>query len=193
MHQIATRLNQIILIATFIGFSWLAMQVVHELGHVLGALLTGGQVIQVVLRPLTISQTDVYPNPSPLFVVWAGPIVGAVLPLAAFLLAAAARSPALFLFRFFAGFCLIVNGAYIGPGAFWRVADPGDMLRLGSETWQLVLFTLLTAPLGLYLWHGLGPQFGLGSARGKVSRSATITSLALFVGVVVIEIIIDNL
>jgi len=30
------RLDQIVLIGTFIGFSWLAMQVVHELGHVLG-------------------------------------------------------------------------------------------------------------------------------------------------------------
>jgi hypothetical protein len=46
------RLPQILLIVTFIGFSWLAMQVVHEAGHVLLARLTGGEVTKVALHPL---------------------------------------------------------------------------------------------------------------------------------------------
>ena len=41
------RLAQILLIVTCIGFAWLAMQVVHELGHVLVARLTGAEVIKV--------------------------------------------------------------------------------------------------------------------------------------------------
>ena len=81
------RTDQIVLIGAFIGFSWLAMQAVHELGHVLGAVATGGQVTKVVLHPCTISRTDVHPNPHPLLVVWAGPVVGAALPLLAFLVA----------------------------------------------------------------------------------------------------------
>lgn len=68
------RLDQIVLIGTFIAFSWLAMQAAHELGHVLGAVITGGKVVKVVLHPCTISQTDVFPNPHPLVEVWAGPI-----------------------------------------------------------------------------------------------------------------------
>ncbi len=67
------RLDQIVLVGTFIGFSWLAMQAVHELGHVLGAVATGGRVTEVVLHPCTISRTDVHPNPHPLLVVWPGP------------------------------------------------------------------------------------------------------------------------
>ena len=74
MNNRTGRLNQIILIGTFIGFSWLGMQAVHELGHVLGAILTGGRVTTVVLHPLTISRTDVFPNPHPLIEVWAGAI-----------------------------------------------------------------------------------------------------------------------
>jgi hypothetical protein len=42
------RIYQILLIGSFIGFSWLTMQVVHELGHVLGAVTTGGTVTKVV-------------------------------------------------------------------------------------------------------------------------------------------------
>jgi hypothetical protein len=52
-------LPQVVLIASTVLASWLGMQAAHELGHVIGALATGGQVVQVVLNPLTISRTDV--------------------------------------------------------------------------------------------------------------------------------------
>jgi hypothetical protein len=42
---------------------------------------TGGTVERVVLHPLSISRTDVSPNPHPVAVVWLGPIVGSVVPL----------------------------------------------------------------------------------------------------------------
>jgi len=186
------RLDQIVLIGTFIGFSWLAMQAVHELGHVLGAVATGGEVVKVVLHPCTISRTDINPNPHPLFVVWAGPVVGAMLPLVVSLLARVLGSPGIYLFLFFAGFCLIANGVYIGLGSIQGLADAGDMLRLGSSSWQLILFGVLTAPLGLYLWNGLGSKFGLGEAGGKVSRTAAITSLVLYLLVAGIELAIGS-
>ena len=186
------RLDQIVLIGTFVGFSWLAMQAVHELGHVLGALAGGGVVEKVVLHPFTISRTDVFPNPRPLLEVWAGPVVGAVLPLLAFLVASAISSAGLYLFRFFAGFCLIANGVYIGGGSFQGLADAGVMLLHGSSQWHLLLFGALTAPLGLYLWNGLGPAFGLGPAKGAVSRAASITSFVLFAVIVAIEVTIGS-
>ena len=186
------RFDQIVLIGTFIGFSWLAMQAVHELGHVLGALAGGGNVTRVLLHPQTISRTDVAPNPHPLLEVWAGPVVGALLPLLAFLVATACRSPGVYLFRFFAGVCLIANGVYIGGGSFQGVGDAGELLVHGSRQWQLLLFGILTTPLGLYLWNGLGPAFGLGEANGKVSRAAAITSLGLFAAIVGIEMAIGG-
>jgi hypothetical protein len=145
------------------------MQVVHEAGHVLGAWLTGGRVVRVVLHPLTISRTDLAHNPEPLIVVWAGPVVGVVVPLLLWMLARWARFPGAFLLRFFSGFCLLANGLYIGVGSFEQVGDCGEMLWHGSEPWQLWLFGLLTAPVGLWLWHGEGAHFGLGSAKGRVS------------------------
>ncbi|MBA4389097.1 MAG: hypothetical protein C0404_14085 [Verrucomicrobia bacterium] len=47
MNDSTGRINQIILIGTFVGFSWLGMQAVHELGHVLGAVSTGGKATVV--------------------------------------------------------------------------------------------------------------------------------------------------
>lgn len=141
-----TRLPQIVLIASTLLASWLGMQAVHETGHVLGAWLTGGRVSRVVLNPLTISRTDMAENPRPLLVVWAGPGLGVAAPILLWSLAAAALLPGAFMLRFFAGFCLLANGLYIGFGSFDGVGDCGVMLRHGSEPWHLWVFGAATTP-----------------------------------------------
>jgi hypothetical protein len=171
------RLHQVVLIVSTLLGSWLGMQAVHEFGHVLGAWATGGKVAKVVFHPLTISRTDLAENPHPLIVVWCGPVLGVVLPLIFWALAASVSMPGAYVPRFFAGFCLIANGAYIAFGSFDRVGDCETMLRYGSALWQLWLFGLLTVPLGLWLWHRQGPRFGLGSGQGKVSAGVAYVSL----------------
>src|SRR5947209_3664633 len=99
------------------------MQAVHESGHVLGAWFTGGRVSRVVLHPLAISRTDLSDNPHPLLVVWGGPVVGVSAPLLLWAGSAAVRLAGAFMLRFFAGFCLLANGLYIGVGSFDRVGD----------------------------------------------------------------------
>jgi len=76
----AARWNQSIAILTILCLSWLGMMAVHELGHIVGAVITGGDVVRVVLHPAAISRTDVSPNPSPLIVAWAGPVLGCLIP-----------------------------------------------------------------------------------------------------------------
>lgn len=160
-------LRLVLICATLLG-SWRGMQAVHELGHVLGAWLTGGRVVRVVLHPLTISRTDLAENPHPLVVAWSGPLFGAVVPLLLWLLAASVRLPVAFVLRFFAGFCLIANGAYLAAGAVAGIGDAGDLLRHGTPPWCLWLFGLLTLPLGLWLWHGQGRHFGLSAEPDEV-------------------------
>lgn len=120
------RFHQIVLIGSFLPLCWLLMMAVHELGHVVGLAITGGMVERVVLHPLTISRTDAAVNPHPLVVVWAGPVIGILLPLAVSMIASVSRFRWAYLVRFFSGFCLIVNGRYIGVGSFERVGDAGD-------------------------------------------------------------------
>ena len=186
------RLPQIVLILSTVVGSWLGMQAIHESGHVLGAWLTGGRVERVVLHPLTISRTDLTLNPNPLVVVWGGPVFGVAMPLLLWAVAAAARLPGTFVLRFLAGFCLLANGLYIAVGSFDRVGDCGEMLRHGSAMWQLWLFGVLTVPVGLSLWHSQGRHFGLGPAKGKVSRSVAYASLAACVGLFVLGLIVGG-
>lgn len=186
------RFPQIVLVVSTLLGSWLGMQAVHETGHVIGAQLTRGEVVRVVLHPLTISRTDLAENPSPLVVAWAGPAFGVAAPLLIWGVAVAARLPGAFVFRFFAGFCLIANGVYIGVGSFDGVGDCGQMLRHGSEMWQLWLFGLVNAPIGLLLWHGQGLHFGLGTARGKVNRGVALGALVTCVMLIVVGLVVGE-
>jgi len=114
------RTLQLLLIVSFIAFSWLAFMVVHELGHAVSAWLSGGSVSLVVLHPFQISWTTFSRNPRPQLVAWGGPFWGAFLPVLFLGTARLIRSPRIYLFRFFAGFCLIANGLYMLVDSFGR-------------------------------------------------------------------------
>ncbi len=171
---------------------WLGMQAVHEAGHVVGAWLTGGTVQRVVLHPLTISRTDLGENQYPLVVVWAGPLLGIMVPLAAWGVAVASRWSCAFLLRFFSGFCLVANGLYISVGSLGRVGDCGVMLQHGSPIEALWLFGLVTVPCGFWLWHGLGLKFGWGVATGDVDSFAVQVSLSAALGLLVLGILVGG-
>lgn len=202
MHR---RFQKLLFAASLVALSWYAMMAVHELGHVVGAIVTGGTIERVVLYPLTISRTDVSPNPHPAIVVWFGPVVGCILPLVVFAISLRTRwfvvliadrcrkSDESFktnslcvrnIARFFAGFCLIANGAYISFGSIDRVGDCAEMLLTGTPLWVMIAFGTVTIPLGLYLWHRLGSlrQF-INDPSVVTPQMAYVVSSALLVTV----------
>ena len=193
MHGAETAVDRslrVLLVVSTLWLSWLAMMVVHEAGHVAHAWASGGTVREVVLHPLSISRTDLGRNPHPHFVVWGGPLWGCAIPLLVLLGARAFRTPYAFLFRFFAGFCLLANGMYIGAGSFVRAGDAGDLLRLGSPQWLLVALGAAASAGGLALWHGLGPAFGVGRPMGRIQRRAAIGTAAALVVLVAAELLL---
>lgn len=183
-----SRFHRVLLIASGVLLAWLLMQAVHEWGHVAAAWATGGTVRRVVLHPLAISRTDVAPNPQPLVVAWGGPLIGVLLPLAAWGAAAAMRLRAAWMLRFFAGFCLLANGLYIGVGSFQGVGDAGDLLRHGAPRWTLWLFGLLAAPAGLALWHNLARHAGWGPDARPASAADAWTVAIVLVVLIALEL-----
>jgi hypothetical protein len=171
-------MNRWILAGSSVLLAWLLMQIAHELGHVLAAALTAGRVTHVELHPLAISRTDVDPNPQPLAVVWSGPLFGSLAPLVIWAIARAARWRYAFLLQFFAGFCLLANGLYLGVGSFGGIGDAGDIVNHGSPSWTLWLFGLVTVPAGLWLWDGLAPKFGWGKDAEPVPAALAYAALA---------------
>lgn len=183
------RFFQVMLIVSTAGLSWLVMMAVHEFGHVVNAWLSGGTVERVVVHPLAFSRTDVAPNPHPLFVAWGGAIWGCLIPLTLWALARIVLPRVAYLMRWLAGFCLIANGAYLAVGSLLPDGDDaGTMLRHGAAQWQILIFALPAAAVGLYLWNGLGPHFGLGSTRGNVDRSAAVAAAVALAALVIVEL-----
>jgi len=163
------RINRISLAIVACYGAWMGMLVTHELGHVIGAWMTGGRVIDLSIPPIGFSQTSVHPNPHELFVVWCGPIIGALAPMTLLL----TRRIAPTLIAFFVGFCLIANGAYIGIGWVRRAGDAGDLLRLGTPVWVMVVFGIVCVGGGLTVWHrtpGLSIHQRTVTASGKSGK-----------------------
>jgi hypothetical protein len=168
----------------------MGMMVVHEFGHVLLAWISGGAVARVVLGPLEFSRTDLRVNPHPLFVAWGGAVIGVALPLLVSGFWRLLRWPGWHIIQFFAGFCLVSNGIYLGVASFVpNAADPGDMIRAGGAQWPIVLFGIVAFPLGLLVWNGLGPHFGLGNEARPVPTSAAIATFGCLLAVIVVELL----
>jgi hypothetical protein len=181
----AERLPQIVLIFTFLPLSWYGMMAVHELGHVIGGVIGGGRVLLVRLPLLGFSET-VVDTPRPLVERAAGPVVGALLPVAGWGVMQLLQWPGRMLARWFAGFCLIANGAYLGVGWIIRAGDAGDLMFLGAPVAALIAFGMLTTALGLLLWHNSGRAFGLGDKPTPVSPRAALGSTLLLLAIVTV-------
>ncbi len=183
------RLDQAALILVTLAFSWLGFQAVHELGHCTGAWLTGGRVTSVVLHPLALSRMQLSHNPHPLLVAWSGPLGGIAIPLALWGASVLARLRQRYLLRFFAGFCLVANGAYLAIDAFVRAGDGREIVAHGGSPVTLVVFGLAATAAGLRLWHGLGRHFGLGPDRTKPERRDAAGVAISLVALVAAELI----
>lgn len=184
----AARWRQGALIVCFITWCWLAMMVVHESGHVLAAWSTGATVERVVLHPLAISRTDLGENPHPLVVSWAGAVVGCLLPVLIWLCVWSLGLALAPFVRFFAGFCLVANGVYLGMGAWTGDGDAGDLIREGAAVWQLVGFGMVATVGGLWCWHRQGLTFGLRSNPPSISLRSVILAASALVVTVILEV-----
>lgn len=184
-------LSRALFALSLIAGSWLGMQAVHELGHAVTAWVTGGDVERVVLLPWSISRTDVAPNPQPLVVVWGGPLLGVVIPLLTWGIVSWSRLAVAPTMRFFAGFCLVANGLYLGVGSLGEgIGDAGDLLRLGAPRWCLILFGAIAVPCGLALWHGLRRALGMIEGSAPPSRLAVLGAAAVALGIAIVGLVL---
>jgi hypothetical protein len=93
--------------------------------------------------------------------------------------------------RFFAGFCLIANGCYLGYGVIEPIGDAEELLRHGTPLWILGLFGVITIPMGFRLWHGLGPKFGWGPNGDRVWWSRVVTTCGVLIIMIMLEVMLS--
>lgn len=180
---------QILLIVSTLAFSWLAMMVVHEAGHVLHLEASGGSIEQLTLHPLKLSHTLPGANPHPLITVVGGPLWGVMLPLLIWWIIRQVAPARSYLAAFYAGFCLVANGAYLVGDAVLQGGDGREFIQHGIPPWALIAAGLPVVAAGLYVWHGLGPHFGLAKSPAQIPQSDALAMAALTTTLILVELV----
>jgi hypothetical protein len=188
----APRWPRRLLLATILPACWLGMMAVHELGHVLAAWLAGAEVHRVVLPLFSFSRTDVAHSDRLRAIIWAGPAVGVALPVLVWLAARAMKWEIAFVLRFFAGFCLIANGAYIGFGWIDSIGDAGDLRKAGESTVLMTIAGSIGIVAGLVMWSGLSAPLGLGARAKTVSPRVAMGVVAALLALIGVSLAVSG-
>ncbi|MBI9018538.1 MAG: hypothetical protein JEZ07_14895 [Phycisphaerae bacterium] len=164
-------MSKVIKLILILVIYWYVMMAVHELGHVAGSWVTGGQVDRVVFGLLKLSRTDLICNPHPLIVAWSGFAGGVVFPGIIYLLWRVFKIPGLnFIFGLFC-FCLIVNGVYMAADAFYKSADGKSIIQHGGNMWQLLVVGIFLTAFGLWLVDNLQRKVEVKKPAAKQDKS----------------------
>ena len=142
-------LASIALVPIVVGI-WLAMMLFHEMGHVLAAWATGGQIVSLELRPGWLSHTLVQPNPQPGLVLWSGFLAGWLAPQMTWPLWKIDRGLFGPVLRAWAGFCLLAGGVYLAVGGGEKLADTGQLVACGWPLAALIVSGTVVAAIGYW-------------------------------------------
>lgn len=120
------------------------MTFTHEVGHIIGGACCGGTLVAADLTPWRLPYSIFAPDPFPLVTLWAGLILGVLIPVVI----------ALVLQRdwiwFIANFCVLANGAYVATA--WlsgdRYLDTPRLLEHGASPVSIAAYCVLTLGCG---------------------------------------------
>ena len=93
---------------------------------------------------------------------------------------------------FFAGFCLLANGAYLAAGVIAPAGDSRTLLQLGVPAWQLVVSGIPMLLLGLLFWHSLGAVSTLLNAPQAIPPYAGALAVTLVSGMALLLTLISG-
>ncbi|MCC9658750.1 hypothetical protein [Rhodopirellula halodulae] len=125
---------------------WVVMIESHEFGHLIGGWVSGATLVTVDLAPWRLPYSIHAPDPNPLVTLWAGPVLGVLVPVTTAMLLGHRFA------WFLANFCLLANGTYMAVGWFAGDAqlDSSRLLQNGTPAWLLGLYCFATIPLGYH-------------------------------------------
>lgn len=145
--------------------SWCVMVTTHEAGHILAGCACGGELVDYELRPWKLPHSYFNPDPHPLITVWAGPVLGVLLPISVALIV---RKQVMWLI---ADFCLIANGSYLAAAWFSgdRLLDTQRLIDAGAPAWSIATYIVATCLIGYLRFRNSCMRY-LSSSSDAVSK-----------------------
>ena len=121
--------------AIYTLWAWFVMTLTHEIGHVLGALVSGGSPVVIEIRPWRIPWSLYDPNPHPQITLWAGFVVGTLTPIFVWRVSTRFQEQPSQFVAFVAWFCVVANGIYLLLGALGsdRELDSQQLMQAGAN------------------------------------------------------------
>lgn len=142
--RVVSRSSRIVTFAFLLAASWFVVTFTHEIGHIVGGWIGGATLTDFDIAPWRLPYSVHHPDPHPLLTLWAGPVLGVVVP-----------GLAALLFRrrwlvFIADFCLLANGGYLTLGwiAGDRLLDTPRLLHAGASPLVVAAFCILATGVG---------------------------------------------
>lgn len=190
--RMEARSTRLITFVLWLAWAWIAMTLSHELGHVFFGLLGGARLIQLELRPWHLPYSLLANDSHPLATLWAGPILGCVVPLIA---ATIARRPACW---FVAWFCMLANASYLllaylsGDGEL----DSIKMIAAGSRPLEILGAVALSLPIGYIqfrrscrdLLSGQTPPMSPRGLRASAAALLVVLGIQTAVGTLIVSV-----
>ncbi len=125
-----TSIATLLLLGSF-AFAYNVVSALHELGHVVGALATGGHPHSLVLHPFSTSSVEVSPDPRPLVTYGAGVLAPPVVGLALFRALRHVQAPVLLPVLLIPSIAWASSGLYLVVGAALQVGDAAVLMQTG--------------------------------------------------------------
>ncbi len=156
-------------------WAWVVMTLTHELGHVIGGVLSGATVSRLELRPWHLPHSLYLHDKHPMVTLWAGPVLSCVVPIAAAMLI---RRPAIW---FIAWFSLLANAAYLILGYFAGDAelDSSKMVDAGTHPMALIAISAIPLVVGYVGFRKSCIDLMSGETETMTSRNYWISAVSL--------------
>lgn len=156
------RLQQMLIVLGIFVFSYNLGNLIHESGHALNAVLTGGSLNKITMSPLSWCYTWTSGG-NRIFVIWGGFLWQTIIPIVLLFLCFKSRIALYALFLALVSFA--ESGIYMIAGAAAGIGDGGSLVKLGTPPFILItvggILLLCCLPLSL----PIGVLLGIGQKQ----------------------------
>jgi hypothetical protein len=174
--------RQAIFVFGSLCFSIVASTILHESGHALATLLTGGKISSLVINPLGWSYV-VYESsilPQPLFTAWGGILFSTIASIILLWIALQFQNPYWVFIGFVGIFILLSNGMNFMMGLIYSTGDPALLYEYGVPIWIILLVGCLSAFGGVLLAILFQPFIGITPGDSFLRRLFILGSGIIF-------------